>query len=73
MPQYLLTVKEAGVFTSGGKEPVEVEVAITIGLSNIDAFTAKGSGIKQPQRTFDMTSVLTYSSDYDFIDYRRVQ
>ncbi|TEB26532.1 P-loop containing nucleoside triphosphate hydrolase protein, partial [Coprinellus micaceus] len=74
MPRYCVSLQEIDVHLGGGKQPVEVEISITCALANPQQYGVKPSDYKgKSRRTYDMTSVLTISSDYDFVDYRRIQ
>lgn len=74
MPRYSLNVEEVDIHLSHGKQPVEVELAITCGVANAPQLGMKLKDYKgKPKRSYEMTSVLTISSDQDFIDYRRIQ
>ncbi|RXW22343.1 hypothetical protein EST38_g3523 [Candolleomyces aberdarensis] len=70
MPRYRLEVEETGVYESKEKG-VEVEIAITCGLINTGQEGGKPKDKKVSKKVFDMTSVLTISSDYELIDFRR--
>ncbi|KIY42928.1 P-loop containing nucleoside triphosphate hydrolase protein [Fistulina hepatica ATCC 64428] len=67
MPQYALKLKEIEVTASDGKKPVQVELNIECGL----LVPRTKSNNKSP-RSFDMTAILTLTSDMDFIDFRRI-
>ncbi|KAJ7709458.1 hypothetical protein B0H17DRAFT_1190666 [Mycena rosella] len=69
LPQYTLAIKEVDVQTNGGKDPVEIELAITCGLEVEPLNPSKGR--KQKGRT-QMTAILTLTSDLEFIDFRRI-
>lgn len=70
MPRYHLKVEETGVYEAVDKG-VEVEILITCGLANAEQEGHKSKDKKTSRKVFDMTSVLTISSDYDLIDFRR--
>ncbi|KAJ7085715.1 Sec63 Brl domain-containing protein [Mycena belliarum] len=69
LPQYTLAIKEVEVHTNGGKDPVEVELAITCGLATEPQTSSKGR--KQKGRSH-MTAILTLTSDLEMIDFRRI-
>ncbi|KAH9483965.1 ATP-dependent DNA helicase MER3 [Psilocybe cubensis] len=69
-PQYIVTIKEISVESDGGKSPVQVDLQIRCGLAE-----DKDSGFKirkQRGRSFNMTSILTLTSDMDLVDLRRI-
>ncbi|KAF7337997.1 ATP-dependent DNA helicase MER3 [Mycena venus] len=68
-PQYTLAVKEIGVSSNGGKDPVEVELSITCGLAVEQSNGPKGKKLKG--RT-QMTAILTLTSDLEMVDFRRI-
>ena len=70
MPRYHLKVEETGVYESK-ERGVEVEITVTCGLVNTGQEGNKPKDKKRSKKVFDMTSVLTISSDYELIDYRR--
>jgi ATP-dependent DNA helicase HFM1/MER3 len=69
-PEYSLRVRELGVRCNGGRDAVEVDLSIECGLA------AEYSKIfklkKQVGRKANMTAVLTITSDFEFIDFRRI-
>ncbi|KLO07339.1 P-loop containing nucleoside triphosphate hydrolase protein [Schizopora paradoxa] len=70
LPQYDVSIVENGVRTFGGKRPVEVDLDITCSI--LATSNAKGSrNTKQKSRSSGMASILTLTSDLDFIDFRR--
>jgi ATP-dependent DNA helicase HFM1/MER3 len=71
MPRYDLRVEETGVYESK-EHGVEVEISITCGLANTGQEGIKRKD-KKLSRKVDMTSVLTISSDYELIDFRRTR
>ncbi|KAF7986542.1 hypothetical protein HWV62_26264 [Athelia sp. TMB] len=72
LPQYCLKVTEIQVMPSmDGIRPVEVELAIECSLvANSSTGTTKLK--KQKGRNHSMTTVLTVTSDLEFVDYRRI-
>lgn len=68
-PQYTLAVSEVSVSASDGEGPVEVELSVECGLIVESGPQPKK---KKNARGMDMTVVLTYNSDLDFIDFRRI-
>lgn len=68
-PVYQLTIKATSVNSDKGRGPVEVDVDVECGLSE-----PLGSSIqkKTKGRHIDYTSVLTLTSDNEFVDYRRI-
>ncbi|KAH6918431.1 Sec63 Brl domain-containing protein [Coprinopsis sp. MPI-PUGE-AT-0042] len=70
IPRYEVQINVVEVRTDGGKSDVQAELAIECRASLGDALrTSK----KTKPRSFDMTSILTVSSDMDFVDFRRIQ
>ncbi|KAG7092807.1 hypothetical protein E1B28_009123 [Marasmius oreades] len=70
-PLYSLKVVEKEVHTSGGKKPVEVVLGISCGLlENPGETTSKHKKMKS--RFTNMTVVLTLTSDYQFVEFRRI-
>ncbi|KAF8911062.1 Sec63 Brl domain-containing protein [Gymnopilus junonius] len=70
LPQYALTIEEIGVHSDGGRNPVAVELLIKCSLVEETFCTAKSR--KQRNRTFQMTTILTLTSDMGFVDVRRI-
>ena len=69
LPKYLVSIKKTDVTASDGIQPVEVELAIECGLLEDNApVQAK----KAKTKFRDTTLVLTVTSDFDFIDFRRI-
>jgi len=73
IPRYQVTIEEQNIISSGeGQTGVDVELSVTCALVNPEAL-GKGS-TKGKLKTFgDTTSILTISSDFDMVDYRRIQ
>ena len=69
-PQYHLELEEIGTTYSDGSSPVEVELAITCGLSD-GSDNEVGQPKKSKSKYKDMTQILTVSSDLDYVDFRR--
>ncbi|KAG2147242.1 Sec63 Brl domain-containing protein [Suillus cothurnatus] len=70
LPKYFLTLTEVKVSPSDGKSPVDVELSIECGLL-LDKRAYTGSK-KQKRSGYDMTTLLTITSDFVFIDFRRI-
>jgi len=68
-PQYHLQVAQKSVKSHQGQGPVEVTLEIQCGL---DAELPKPQQKKGKGRMYEMTSVLTVTSDNTFVDYRRI-
>ncbi|KAF9652905.1 P-loop containing nucleoside triphosphate hydrolase protein, partial [Thelephora ganbajun] len=68
-PQYHLQVTQKSVKSYRGQGPVEVtlEIRCELGVELPKPLQKKGKG-----RTYEMTSVLTVTSDNTFVDYRRI-
>jgi ATP-dependent DNA helicase HFM1/MER3 len=73
LPEYSLSITEVDVRSSvGSQKPVEVELSVECSLVT-DHFSAGPSKAKKHQgRGSNMTTVLTLTSDLDFIDFRRI-
>ncbi|KAG1891431.1 P-loop containing nucleoside triphosphate hydrolase protein [Suillus subluteus] len=70
LPKYFLALTEVKVSPSDGKSPVDVELSIECGLL-LDKRASAGSK-KQKRSGFDITTLLTVTSDFVFIDFRRI-
>ncbi|KAG1756350.1 DEAD-domain-containing protein, partial [Suillus paluster] len=70
LPKYFLALTEAKVSPSDGKSPIDVELSIECGLL-LDKRASTVSK-KQKKSGFDMTSLLTITSDFVFVDFRRI-
>ncbi|KAG2755826.1 P-loop containing nucleoside triphosphate hydrolase protein [Suillus brevipes Sb2] len=70
LPSYFLALTEIKVSPSDGKSPVEVELSVECGLL-LDKRASTGSK-KQRRGGLDMTTLLTITSDFVFIDFRRI-
>ncbi|KZT27339.1 P-loop containing nucleoside triphosphate hydrolase protein [Neolentinus lepideus HHB14362 ss-1] len=71
VPQYFLDISERGIESIGGRGPVCVELSIECGLIS-DRTTHISKPKKNKSRRGDMTAILTLTSDFDFIDFRRI-
>lgn len=71
LPEYFLNITEVNVAVSTGDDPVEVELSIECSLA-VDQSTSVLKVKKQKGRSANMTTVLTLTSDLDFIDFRRI-
>ncbi|KZT69812.1 P-loop containing nucleoside triphosphate hydrolase protein, partial [Daedalea quercina L-15889] len=69
LPQYTLRVVEKSLVTHKAQNPVEVELEVECGMI-IGCDLAKAK--KNKTRMTDMTSVLTVTSETDFVDFRRI-
>ncbi|KAF5357923.1 hypothetical protein D9756_001436 [Leucocoprinus leucothites] len=67
IPQYHLAASQISVVSDGGKTPVEVEISVQCSLTN----QASATKYKKKPRYYDMTTILTITSDLDFLDFRR--
>ncbi|KAF5380937.1 hypothetical protein D9615_004089 [Tricholomella constricta] len=72
MPQYFLKVSELNVSSNGGKDPVEIDLSVECGLLEQQDGQMSSKAKKQKGRAFNMTVVLTMSSDMELFDYRRI-
>jgi ATP-dependent DNA helicase HFM1/MER3 len=70
LPNYFLALTELKVSPSDGKSPVDVELSVECGLL-LDKGASTGSK-KKKRGGFDMTTLLTITSDFVFIDFRRI-
>jgi ATP-dependent DNA helicase HFM1/MER3 len=68
-PEYFLKVTELKVKSNGGLDPVEVNFSVACGLATEPS---KPKPKKQKGRNYNMTDVLTLTSDLEFIDFRRI-
>jgi ATP-dependent DNA helicase HFM1/MER3 len=59
-----------GVYSNGGKGPVELELSVTCGLAVEQSNGSKGKKV-DGGRT-QMTAVLTLTSDSEIVDFRRI-
>jgi ATP-dependent DNA helicase HFM1/MER3 len=72
LPKYALSITEVDVTSlPGGHKPVEVELSVDCSLATDQSFSACKAK-KQKGRASNMTTVLTLTSDLDFIDFRRI-
>ncbi|PBK92990.1 P-loop containing nucleoside triphosphate hydrolase protein [Armillaria gallica] len=70
-PSYMLKITEIEVRTSGASKPVEVDLSIECGLTD-ETFTSQPKSKKQKGRVYNMTSIITLTSDMELIDFRRI-
>lgn len=70
-PLYTLRVTETEVRTSKGHNPVEIDLSIECGIADDTGGHPKTSK-KSKARSYNMTAVLTLTSDKDLIDFRRI-
>ena len=69
LPQYSLSIVEDDVTTYKGKQPVKINLTITCGV--LDAIE-KPRGSKNRARSLGKTSILSVTSEMDFVDFRRI-
>ncbi|KAJ3794968.1 hypothetical protein GGU11DRAFT_668823, partial [Lentinula aff. detonsa] len=69
-PVYTLKLEEIRIHSDGGRTPVDVELSVECGLVQ-EAGPSKPKKQK-PSRFSHMTSVLTLTSDNQFVDFRRI-
>ncbi|KAJ6618834.1 Sec63 Brl domain-containing protein [Mycena sp. CBHHK59/15] len=69
LPQYTLAITEVEVSSNGGKDPVEVELSIKCGLLVEPLSVPKA---KKQKGRYQMTAILTLTSDMEMIDFRRI-
>ncbi|KAK0211119.1 Sec63 Brl domain-containing protein [Desarmillaria ectypa] len=70
-PSYLLKITEIEVRTSNAEKPVEVDLSIECGLTD-EYFTSHAKPRKPKGRIYNMTSIITLTSDMELIDFRRI-
>ncbi|KAF7295289.1 DEAD/DEAH-box DNA helicase [Mycena indigotica] len=68
IPKYHVDIAEVGVHSNGGKDPVEIDLAVTCGLTN----KTNNTGKLKKQKWTQMTSILTLTSDLELVDFRRI-
>jgi ATP-dependent DNA helicase HFM1/MER3 len=71
-PQYSLSITENEVQSDGGKNPVQIELSIACAVVEEEGESLVSKTKKQKGRSFQMTAVLTLTSDNDLIDLRRI-
>lgn len=71
LPEYYILVEEVGTTLSDGTSPVEVELSVTVGVSE-DTSVDSGKCKKGKVKLRDSTTILSLSSELDFIDFRRI-
>ena len=72
-PEYSLSVTEVDVTSSpGGQKAVEVELSVDCSVVTNQSTAGASKAKKQQGRGSNMTTVLTLTSDLDFIDFRRI-
>ena len=69
LPKYFLKIEETSSMSSKDNKPIGIELSIQCGLI-LDKMQATVT--KERAGVFDMTIVLTLTSDLDFIDFRRI-
>ncbi|KZS90015.1 P-loop containing nucleoside triphosphate hydrolase protein [Sistotremastrum niveocremeum HHB9708] len=69
LPQYTVSVSEVSVATFGGTQPIAATLEVICGLEKQLVEPTKS---KKNKRSLGMTTVLTLTSDYKWIDYRRI-
>ncbi|KAJ3864985.1 hypothetical protein EV359DRAFT_39824 [Lentinula novae-zelandiae] len=69
-PVYTLRVEEIRVHSDGGRTPVDIELSVECGL--LQEVGPSKSKKQKPSRFSHMTSVLTLTSDNQFVDFRRI-
>ncbi|KXN92197.1 putative ATP-dependent DNA helicase HFM1 [Leucoagaricus sp. SymC.cos] len=67
IPKYELVVTQVSATSDRGKSPIQFEIAIGCSLANRASFTKP----KKKRRYHDMTTILTVTSDYNLVDFRR--
>ena len=70
-PQYHLNITENEVQSDGGKNPVQIALSVACAVVEDEESLVRKTK-KQKGRSFQMTAVLTLTSDNDLIDLRRI-
>lgn len=68
LPDYMLRIDEEQVYTFSGKKPVEVDLRVECSVRQPMVESTR----KHKNRSFGMTSILTVTSENEFIDFRRI-
>jgi ATP-dependent DNA helicase HFM1/MER3 len=68
LPKYFLALKEVKVSASDGRSPVDIELSIECGIL-WDNKASKGS---KKRSSPGSTTLLTITSDFIFVDFRRI-
>ncbi|KAI0306724.1 P-loop containing nucleoside triphosphate hydrolase protein, partial [Multifurca ochricompacta] len=71
LPQYSITIDELSVIHSTSRNPVELELEVQCSVSLAGASSSKSKAHKN-RHYHDMTYILTVTSDFEFIDFRRI-
>jgi len=70
LPKYFITLTEVKVLPTDGKSPVDVELSVECGIL-LDNRAPTGSK-KQKRSGAGLTTLLTITSDFIFVDFRRI-
>jgi len=65
IPQYCFNVKQVSVAFDRERKSIHVEISIECNLAN------QAPAIKRNSRYYDMTTILTITSDFHLVDFRR--
>ncbi|KAF4615166.1 hypothetical protein D9613_003174 [Agrocybe pediades] len=69
-PQYMIKIKPIEIHSDGGTNPVEIDLEIECSL--LEGTNAPTKTKKHRSRSFQMTALLTLTSDNELIDLRRI-
>jgi len=67
LPDYTVEVAEKNVLSSGGREPVEITLSVSIALRSMD----REDATNKRSKGLGMTSCLVLTSDCHLVDFRR--
>jgi ATP-dependent DNA helicase HFM1/MER3 len=70
-PRHHLSITENEVQSDGGKNPVQIELSVACTVMDEEKSSVRKAK-KQKGRSFQMTAVLTLTSNNDLIDLRRI-
>lgn len=70
LPLYHVNIEEDNITTYSGEKAISVDLTISCGL--LKGTDGKPKANKTRIRSLGMTSILTTTSDFDFIDFRRI-
>lgn len=71
LPQYYIHIEEVSATESDGRNPVEVELLVTVGMYDSESVDS-GKSKKGKTKFRDSTTILSTNSELDFIDFRRI-
>ncbi|OAX41690.1 P-loop containing nucleoside triphosphate hydrolase protein [Rhizopogon vinicolor AM-OR11-026] len=68
LPKYFLALKDVKVSPSDGSSPVDIELSIECGI----IWDNRASKVSKKRSSAGMTTLLTITSDFVFVDFRRI-